>query len=71
MGGVYVDTKVLLKEMLRAIWIHSVVSWHQPELTENSHTAESLLTENTPRKQLGTVSVSFFLFFGHNYCYTI
>lgn len=53
----YVDTKVLLKEMLRAIWIHTVVSWHQPEFTKNHYTAETLLTENTPKKQLGTVSV--------------
>lgn len=59
MGGVCVDTKVLLKEMLRAIWIHTVVSWHQPELAKNHYTAETLLTENTPRKQLGTVCVLF------------
>ena len=58
MGGVHVDTKVLLKEMLRAIWIHTVVSWHQPELTKNHCTAaQTLLIENTPRKQLGTAAV--------------
>lgn len=49
--------KCLLKEMLRAICIHAVVSWHQPELRKNHNTAETLLTENSPRKQLGTVSV--------------
>lgn len=57
MGGVYVNTKVLLKEMLKAIQIHTDVSLHQPELTKNQYTAETLLTENTSRKQLGTVSV--------------
>lgn len=53
----HVDSKVLLKEMLRAVWIHTVVSWHQAELAKKRCTAETLLTENTPRKQLGTVSV--------------
>lgn len=45
------------KEMLKAIWIYTVVSLHHPELTTNYYTAETLLTENTSRKQLGTVSV--------------
>lgn len=55
---VYVDTKALLKEALKAVWVHTDVSSHQLGPTKKLHTAERLLTENTSRKQLGTLSVS-------------
>lgn len=44
--------------MLRAICIQTVVSLHQVELATNYHTSETLQSENTSRKQLGTVSSS-------------
>lgn len=45
--------------MLRAICIQTVVSLHQAELATNHHMmAETLQSENTSRKQLGTVSSS-------------
>lgn len=44
--------------MLRAICIQTVVSLHQAEILTNCHAAETLQSENTSRKQLGTVSSS-------------
>lgn len=44
--------------MLQAICVQTVVSLHQDELTTNHRTAETLQSENTSRKQLGTVSSS-------------
>lgn len=48
---VHVDTKAVLKELLKAVWVHTDVSLHQPELTKKLHTAERLLTEKKHLKK--------------------